>query len=635
MAESVINASQPSEINIPFWRRFRFNLIIFFVILAVVPLSLISFINISQQVEQAQNRVTEQLQSIVELKANQLGLWLDQGELALNIILSNNGFRRQLVTSIRDPDSMSAEQLDTLTRDIRAFAQTNAYFESFIVYTPEGRVALATIPSDIGKVVTLQPYFSPSLLQREHLQPPFYDLSSTELTMYSTHHVVDDNGQLVAILAGKISLTVLGDIMTERTGLSASGETYLISRQNSYLLTPSRFPGYERQRAYRSDGITRALNNEAGSGVYLNYQSPPQPVIGVYRWIPSLEAALLAEVNQEEVLAAPRQAQLNNLVIAFIVAGGAAVGGLLYANRLSRPIGQLTSSANQFSRGDLKHRTAVTSNNEIGVLANSFNSMAEQIEQRIIETQQALERAERADYADKVKSAFLASMSHELRTPLNAVINFTRFVVDGDTGPVNEEQADLLNEVVKSATHLLALINDVLDMSKIEAGALVLFVEDNIDISNILKNSMNTARSLIGNKPVTLETAIDPELPLIRADRQRILQVLMNIISNACKFTAKGSIILTAKPMGDEVVISISDTGSGIELDDQAMVFQPFRQTKAGLRQGGGTGLGMPIAKNLVEAHYGRLWLESMPGEGTTFHLALPIKDNRLQPALV
>jgi signal transduction histidine kinase len=635
MPESSSITPPISDISIPFWRRFRFNLIIFFVILAVIPLTLISFINISQQIEQAQNQVTEQLQSIVELKANQLDLWLDQGRLALDIILSNNGFRRTLVASIREPETITAEQRETLARDIRNFAQTNAYFERFLVYRPDGTVVYATIASDVGKVVTLQPYFRPSLQQREHLQAPFYDISTTELTMIATHHVIDDGGQLVAIIAGKISLTALGDIMTERTGLSASGETYLVSRQNSYLLTPSRFPGYERQRAYRSDGITRALNNQPGSGVYLNYQNPPQSVIGVYRWIPQLEAALLAEVNQDETLAAPRQAQLNNAIIALGAAGTAAIIGLLYANRLSRPIAQLTASANQFSRGDLKHRTDVTSTNEIGVLAQSFNSMAEQIEQRIIETQAALERAERADYADKVKSAFLASMSHELRTPLNAVINFTRFVVDGDTGPVNAEQIDLLSEVVKSATHLLALINDVLDMSKIEAGALVLFVEDGIDLTGILKSAMTTARSLIATKPILLETDIAADLPLIRADRQRILQVLMNIISNACKFTAKGNIILTAKPIGDEVVISISDTGTGIEPDDQAMVFQPFRQTKAGLRQGGGTGLGMPIAKSLVEAHYGRLWLESTPGEGTTFHLALPIKEKRLQPSLV
>jgi len=609
-------------------------LILFFVFLAVVPLGVVSFINISQQIEQAQNRVKEQLESIVELKTNQIALWLNQGVLALDIILSNSRFEQLIVTSVTAPRVMSDEQKDTLTTDIRSFVQSNPYFEQFTVYTLDGVIVLGSSPTDIGKLVTLQPYFQPSLAQREYTQPPFYDISTSQLTIIVTKQVHNSGGQVVAILAGKINLSVLGDIMTERTGLSDSGETYLVSRQNNYLLTPSRFAGYALQRAYRTEAINLGLQGRTGEGIYDNYQIPPQPVIGVYRWIPELEAALIAEVNQAEVLAGSRAAQVNNGLIALIVALTAAAGGLIYANRLSSPITQLTHSADQFSRGNLRERTHVSSRNEIGQLAQSFNSMATQVELRILETQAALERAERADYADKVKSAFLASMSHELRTPLNAVINFTRFVVDGDTGPVNEEQVELLSEVVKSATHLLNLINDVLDMSKIEAGALVLFVEENVDLTALLKSVMSTARSLIGGKPITLETEIASDLPRIRADRQRILQVLINIISNACKFTAKGTVKIIAKTVNNEVFISISDTGSGIEADDQHLVFLPFRQTKAGLRQGGGTGLGMPIAKNLIDSHNGRLWLESTLGQGTTFYISLPIKNEKLEPAL-
>ncbi len=620
--------------SIPFWRRFRFNLIIFFVVLAVVPLALISFINISQQIDQAQNRVKEQLQSIAELKTNQIDLWLRQGTLALDIILSNSRFEQLLVTRIIEPGILSATQNTTLTRDVRSFVQSNPYFREFIVYNLEGIIVLASNPADEGKFVTLQPYFTPSLNSREYLQPPFYDLSTTDLTLVATKQIGNTGGQIVGVLAGKINLTVLGDIMTERTGLSDSGETYLVSRQNNYLLTPSLFANYQSQRAYRSEAINRALQGESGDGIYSNYQTPAQPVIGVYRWIPSLEAALVAEVNQDQVLTGPRQAQLNNAVIALAVGVLAAVGGLLYANRLSSPIAKLTDAANQFSLGNLRQRTPVTSGNEIGQLAQSFNSMATQVELRILETQAALERAERADYADKVKSAFLASMSHELRTPLNAVINFTHFVADGDTGPVNEEQVELLSEVIKSATHLLNLINDVLDMSKIEAGALVLFVEEDVDVTSLLKSVMSTARSLIVGKKITLETDIAPDLPRIRADRQRVLQVLTNIVSNACKFTAAGVIKISAKSVGGEVIMSVSDTGSGIDAEDQKLVFLPFRQTKAGLRQGGGTGLGMPIAKSLVDSHNGRIWLESTLGEGSTFHVTLPVKDQSLQPAL-
>jgi signal transduction histidine kinase len=248
----------------------------------------------------------------------------------------------------------------------------------------------------------------------------------------------------------------------------------------------------------------------------------------------------------------------------------------------------------------------------------------------LAETDAARKQAERSD---KVKSAFLASMSHELRTPLNAIINFTEFVAAGDTGPVNDEQKELLDEVIGSGKHLLNLINDVLDMSKIEAGSLNLFIEDNIDLKAILENGLSTCRRLVKDG-VELHSTIAPDLPSVRGDRQRLLQVLLNILSNACKFTDQGEIKLNAVVNKGEIVVSVTDTGPGIAPADQAAVFEAFKQTTVGLRQGRGTGLGMPIARSLVEAHGGRLWLESTPGTGSTFYFALPVASTILKPTL-
>jgi signal transduction histidine kinase len=263
----------------------------------------------------------------------------------------------------------------------------------------------------------------------------------------------------------------------------------------------------------------------------------------------------------------------------------------------------------------------------------ALESTQKQLQQRIIEVDQARAQAERSD---QVKSAFLASMSHELRTPMNAVINFTQFVVDGDTGPVNEEQKELLMEVIGSATHLLNLINDVLDMSKIEAGSLKLFIEDGINVNAILNSVLSTGRGLLKSKDklVQIETNIPDDLPLIRADRQRILQIMLNIVSNACKFTDEGHIKIQAQQLKDKIKITVSDTGPGISPEDQAAVFEAFKQTTTGLRQAGGTGLGMPIAKSLAEAHGGDLWLESEPGKGAIFHVMLPVKSEALALSL-
>jgi signal transduction histidine kinase len=296
-----------------------------------------------------------------------------------------------------------------------------------------------------------------------------------------------------------------------------------------------------------------------------------------------------------------------------------------------QPLTTLKTIARKMKEGQYDQRIPVSGRDEVGQVAETFNEMAEAIQQRETNLQAARAQAERADQA---KSAFLASMSHELRTPLNAVINFTHFVIDGDTGPVNEQQTELLTQVVNSGKHLLNLINDVLDMSKIEAGSLVLFIEDDIDLNSLLDNAVSTGRSLLGERPIQLCLEVQDNLPLLRADRQRIFQILLNIVSNACKFTEEGEISISAKRQNEEIIISISDSGPGIAPEDQAKVFEAFKQTTTGLRQGGGTGLGMPIARSLAEAHGGRLWLESEYGNGTTFYVVLPIKSEALVPMM-
>jgi signal transduction histidine kinase len=260
----------------------------------------------------------------------------------------------------------------------------------------------------------------------------------------------------------------------------------------------------------------------------------------------------------------------------------------------------------------------------------SLEKTQRQLREQYTVAEEARERAERSD---QVKSAFLASMSHELRTPLNAIINFTKFVSKGTMGPVTPQQVEMLDEVIDSAKHLLNLINDVLDMSKIEAGSLTLFIEDNVDLKAILTSALNTGRALAKDKTLTFNVLMAEDLPTLRGDRQRILQALLNVLSNAVKFTDAGNVTVKAKRGTEEdVVLEVSDTGPGIAPEDQAGVFEAFKQTTTGLRQVGGTGLGMPITKSLVEAHGGRIWLTSATGQGTTFYISLPIKSDKLVP---
>lgn len=301
---------------------------------------------------------------------------------------------------------------------------------------------------------------------------------------------------------------------------------------------------------------------------------------------------------------------------------------IIYINiyqTMIRPLNKLKTIAHTMTSGQYDERAPVDTKDEVGQLAKAFNEMATAIQQREISLQAAREQAERAD---KVKSMFLASVSHELRTPLNAIINLTKFVMIGIYGTVNDEQVDALSKVERSSKHLLNLINDVLDISKIESGSLELFVEDGLKINDIILAAVETGKGLLMNKPIDIILDLDPNLPVLRGDEQRVRQIMLNLISNACKFTEKGQIIIKSCQQNQEINISICDSGPGIDPQHHEKIFEVFRQTKIGLRKSEGTGLGLPISRRLVEAHHGRLWVKSAVGEGATFYVSLPINSS-------
>ena len=238
--------------------------------------------------------------------------------------------------------------------------------------------------------------------------------------------------------------------------------------------------------------------------------------------------------------------------------------------------------------------------------------------------------------ADRLKSQFLANMSHELRTPLNSIIGFSRVILKGIDGPVTELMQQDLTAIYNSGQHLLGLINDILDSAKIEAGKMELAF-DEVNIQDLTHSVLSTMSGLIKDKPIEMRQFIEQDTPTVRADAIRIRQVMINLLSNAAKFTEEGSITVNVAPYREDgkklVKISVTDTGSGISIQDQEKLFQAFSQVDASpTRKSGGTGLGLSICKQLINMHGGQIWVESKESEGSTFHFTLPLfnKENEL-----
>jgi signal transduction histidine kinase len=230
------------------------------------------------------------------------------------------------------------------------------------------------------------------------------------------------------------------------------------------------------------------------------------------------------------------------------------------------------------------------------------------------------------EVASQHKSQFLANMSHELRTPLNAILGYTELVLDDIYGDVQQRMRDVLERVQSNGKHLLGLINDVLDLSKIEAGQLTLSLED-YSIKDVVHNVFSVVEPLATEKSLALKVELPNDLPTAHGDERRLTQVLLNLVGNAIKFTNSGEVLIKAAAKNGAYTLSVRDTGPGIDPADQVKIFEEFQQAdNSTTKTKGGTGLGLSIATRIVAMHGGRIWVESALGAGSTFFLNVPIK---------
>ena len=282
-------------------------------------------------------------------------------------------------------------------------------------------------------------------------------------------------------------------------------------------------------------------------------------------------------------------------------------------------IGVMDLQSNQldfFSEEDLKIQRTLAS--QIAIAVENAKQYAEQVQ-----------TAAKLRELDQLKSEFLASMSHELRTPLNSIIGFADVLLEGLDGELNERMEEDVRLIRESGRHLRELIGDILDMSKIESGHMELRYEE-IDMPQLANDIKATAMSLAQEKSLSLNLDIDERVSTVMADRTRLRQILWNITGNAIKFTEKGGVTIALQHRSEHVLVSIRDTGIGIKEDNIGVVFEQFRQIDGGLnRTAGGTGLGMPITKKLVELHGGEIWIESVYGQGSTFFFTIPYDTSK------
>jgi signal transduction histidine kinase len=332
-------------------------------------------------------------------------------------------------------------------------------------------------------------------------------------------------------------------------------------------------------------------------------------------------AAVLANsttAKTDDLIAQNASAYASSRNLFIGVATGAIVLALLLGFVLSwsliGPIQRIDSRLAAIALGDFSGRVDVSNRDELGGLAANVNRMNDEL-RRLYKELEA---------TSLHKSEFLANMSHELRTPLNAILGFSQVLRERMFGDINEKQAEYLDDILSSGNHLLSLINDVLDLSKVEAGQVELEAAP-FSLREALERGVVMVRERATKDGVKIALSADLDVDTVEGDERRIRQVIFNLLSNAVKFTpAGGAVDVNAAQVDGEVRVSVADTGPGIASEDHERIFEEFRQTEAGSEQREGTGLGLALSKRLVELHGGRIWVDSELGNGSTFVFTLP-----------
>ena len=471
-----------------------------------------------------------------------------------------------------------------------------------------GARAVATIPMSVGNRLM-------GWILLESTRGP-YNFTEPEIRRYRTLAgqvaVSLENRNLFQNVQARVNeltiLTRIGRRLASTLQLDEILNSVVEETLNATHATQSSIALYSESENALEVRVMRGFDRKTEAAVLGSFIRPGEGLHG--RLLETGEAVLVNDVSREpnynEVLSATR----SELIVP-IKQGGLLLGAL----NLESP------QPNAFKDSEVNLIEAMADQMAVAIT----NARAYEAERQAVE---------RIREADRLKTQFLANMSHELRTPLNSIIGFSRVMLRGIDGPLTEMQSTDLTSIYNSGQHLLGLINNILDLSKIEAGKMELSLES-VNLVDIAKTVMSTAIALVKDKQIKLEQDVPADLPTVTADQTRVRQIILNLVSNAAKFTEKGFIRLSMVPTPQEVMISVTDSGIGIPEDKLGHIFEEFTQVDASTtRKYGGTGLGLAITRSFVEMHKGRIWVESRLGAGATFTFTLPREQPEPEPTI-
>jgi len=485
------------------------------------------------------------------------------------------------------------------------------------------------VRSDLSRSIAFQ-----QVKQGNSYLGPVYFVRQSEPHMTIALPIEHFKGNIIGVLQAEVNLKYVWEVVSDiRPG--KAGYAYAVTRSGELIAHPDISLVLQQRNVGQLNQVKDAFRpNPAVSRpkAVVTHNLEGKKVISSYALIPSLDWAVFIERPVEEVYEPLYASIIRTSSLLLIGLGVALLATLLVSRRVVRPLETLRDGVERIRNGDLTARLALKTGDEIEILADEFNEMAAHLreaytglERKVAERTQALTIAnEKLEEASKHKSQFLANVNHELRTPVSAIIGYARLVLRATEGQIAPLQRENLQDLLNNAERLLNQVDSLLDFSKIEAGKMEVRVEP-VKVDEIVHGAASTFEPILNNGGVRLVREIEPRMPALNTDREKLRQIILNLLDNAVKFTERGEIKIIAFQQNGSLQLRISDTGIGIEKGDLSRIFEEFHQGDlSSTKKYRGTGLGLAIVKKFVNLLGGDIAVDSEIGKGSTFTVILP-----------
>jgi signal transduction histidine kinase len=595
------------------FRSIRAKISFYLLAVSAVPILFLSSVAIRTARDGIREELLRHLGGAVSLKRDSIDRWYEERRWQVSLIPRIPGLQRH-VAALAGADFASRDahpSYAALREHLQFYTEEEGFYDEVFLMDAYGRVVLSTDPAQEGKFKDNRPYFQEGR-SGFYIQNAYHSVTLGRTT--STIALpIQEQGQLAAVLALRLRIERLHEIIHSYAGLGPQSDMYLVNNYNHFVTDPGGKTGFAMERVNYSEPVRRCLLGDTGKDELTNYDG--RPVLTAYTYLPLYRLCIVAEVGAASAYGEVNKLQSYMIIVTAATLAAVMLVAIFLSASISRPILELDAAAARAAAGDMDQQLDLDLRDELGTLARSFNTMLANLRLRT----QALARSN----ADLERSnadleEFGYAVSHDLKEPLRSVYGFLELLKRRAGEKLDDRSHGYIDRSLAGADRMRLLIDDLLAYARVSAGPRTM---QEVDLNRLVHDVLGGLEQSRQESGAHIEVG---ELPVLQGEPARLSALFQNLIANAIKFRREPPMIrIDAGVEGEEWHITVQDNGIGIDPEQSERVFQVFQRLH-GKDEYPGTGIGLAVCKKIVERHGGRIWLESEPGVGTTFHFTLP-----------